>query len=49
VVFLITQVALCAGPEADNKMKLACEPLKHRFLDHSKVAFWDYQEAENDF
>jgi len=30
-------------------MKMACEPLKLRFLDVSQVAFCDGEEAENVF
>jgi len=47
-LFLFNQVALRAGPEADNKMKVACDHLKHRFLDLTKVVFWTCKEAEKD-
>jgi len=30
-------------------LKVLCEPLKHRFLDPNKIAFWNGQEAENEF
>jgi len=30
-------------------LRLPSLPLKHRFLDRNKVAFWDGQEAENEF
>ena len=33
--------------EAENEIKVTCEPLKHRFLDLNQVAFWDGPEAEN--
>jgi len=32
-----------------NEFKVQCEPLKHRFLDFTQVAFWAEQEAENEF
>jgi len=28
---------------------VTCEPLKHRFLDFTQVAFWAGQEEENEF
>jgi len=30
-------------------LRVPCEPLKHRFYDLTQVAFWDGQEAENEF
>jgi len=44
--FDFTQIAIWGGPEAENKLRVPCEPLKNRFLDLHKVAFWNGQEAE---
>jgi len=35
--------------EAENEIKVTCEPLKHRLLDLNQVAFWDGPEAQNEF
>jgi len=34
---------------AENEFQVTYEPLKHRVLDFTQVAFWDGQEEENEF
>ena len=46
-IFEFTQVAFFDDPEAANKLKVPCEPLKHRFLYLNQIPFWNSQEAEN--
>ena len=45
----LIQDAFPASPEAENKLKVTNEPLKHRYLDFNQLAFCDGQEAENEF
>jgi len=45
--FHFTQLAFWVGTEAENKLKLPCEPLKQCFLDLNQVAIWYGQVDEN--
>jgi len=49
LAFLIHPSRIWAGPEAENKVKVPCEPLEQRILELNQVAFWDGQDAENEF
>ena len=44
-----TQVAFCAGQEEEKEFPMPGDHLKHCSLELSKVEFWAYQVAENDF
>ena len=48
-LFRPTQIAFWDDQEAENALKVACDPLKHRFLEFTHVAFWAGQEEENVF
>jgi len=44
----LNQVAFWDIQEAENELKVTCEPLKQRFFDFTQFAFWTGQEEEND-
>ena len=48
-LFYFNKVAFWAGPDAENMLRVPCEPLNHLFLDLNQVAFSDGQEDENEF
>ena len=47
--FDLTHVAFWDGEEAENELKVSCDPLKHRFLVFTQVAFCVGQDEENEF
>jgi len=42
-------MAFSASPEAENKLRMPFQTLKHRFFELTQVAFWAGQEEENEF
>jgi hypothetical protein len=37
------------GQKEENHFAGPVDPLKYRFHNHTQVAFWEHQKAENDF
>ena len=47
LLFDFIQIAFWASPEAQNKLRVTCEPLKHHFFNHRKSNFWLAKKPNN--